>query len=169
MYRPPAASVPAKPGQAPRHIQSTAVSRLSQVKSKKRAPKKRRRSKAASSSEEESSLASEDARSDSADSDTHDSDFGAGSVTHKHHRHAKQQVAESDGMMSRQDEEEFYEALTKFWGSQGSSGKRILAKYQPFESMRLTSGMPTFGAHHFWAAVMAIGGHSVVSTSLSVC
>lgn len=65
--------------------------------------------------------------------------------------------------MSRQDEEEFYEALTKFWSSQGSSGKRILAKYQPFETMRLTSGMPTFGAHHFWAAVMAIGGHALVS------
>ena len=70
--------------------------------------------------------------------------------------------------MSRQDEEEFYEALTKFWSSQGSGGKRILAKYQPFESMRLTSGMPTFGAHHFWTAVMAIGGHALVSFCLKL-
>ena len=69
--------------------------------------------------------------------------------------------------MSRQDEEEFYEALTKFWGRQGGGGKRILAKYQPFESMRLTSGMPTFGAHHYWAAVMAIGGHSMVKSNAS--
>lgn len=81
-------------------------------------------------------------------------------------KHAKKQRSadnEVEGVMSRQDEEEFYEALTKFWGRQGSGGKRILAKYQPFESMRLTSGMPTFGAHHYWAAVMAIGGHSMVT------
>ena len=56
-------------------------------------------------------------------------------------------------------------ALTKFWQGQGSMGRKMLAKYQPFESIRLTSGMPPFSSYHFWAAVMALGGHSVVSFS----
>ena len=148
---------------------AAAVSSQSQSKSKKKVSKKRRRSKAASSSEEEASSPSEDSRSDSANSDMSQSALGAGSVTHPmRHKHAKQKSADSEaGVMSRQDEEEFYEALTKFWSSQGSGGKRIMAKYQPFESMRLTSGMPTFGAHHYWAAVMAIGGYSMVKSNSS--
>ena len=137
----------------------------SHSKSKNTASRKRRRSKAASASEESSSP-SEDSQSDSANSDTSQSALGAVSVTNPTcHKLTKQKSADSEaGVMSRQDEEEFYQALTKFWSKQGSGGKRILAKYQPFESMRLTSGMRTFGAHHYWAAVMAIGGHSTVNT-----
>ena len=170
-YLPQAPAMPSFPPN-PSQAASTAaaVSSQSQSKSKNKAPKKRRRSKAASSSEEEASSPSEDSRSDSANSDTSQSALGAGSVTHPiHHKHVKQKSADSEaGVMSRQDEEEFYEALTKFWGSQGSGGKRMLAKYQPFESMRLTSGMPTFGAHHYWAAVMAIGGHTKVQSNFSL-
>lgn len=164
-------SFPPNPSEMARRASTTAaaVSCQLQPKSKKKAGKKRRRSKTASSSEEETSSPSEDSHSDSANSDTSQSAPHAVSVTHlTHHKHAKQQSAVSEaGVMSRQDEEEFYEALTKFWGRQGGGGKRILAKYQPFESMRLTSGMPTFGAHHYWAAVMAIGGHSMVQSNAS--
>ena len=163
-------SFPPNPSEMARRASTTAaaVSCQLQPKSKKKAGKKRRRSKTASSSEEETSSPSEDSHSDSANSDTSQSAPHAVSVTHLTHKHAKQQSAVSEaGVMSRQDEEEFYEALTKFWGRQGGGGKRILAKYQPFESMRLTSGMPTFGAHHYWAAVMAIGGHSMVQSNAS--
>lgn len=171
----PAPAMPAfppNPSQPARRAPATAAAGSSQshAKSKKKAPNKRRRSKAATSSDEEASSPSEDSNSDSTNSGTSESAPGAGSVTHPlRHKHAKKQRSadsEVQGVMSRQDEEEFYEALTKFWGKQGSGGKRILAKYQPFESMRLTSGMPTFGAHHYWAAVMGIGGHNMVTIIL---
>ena len=131
------------------------------------APKKRRRSRAASSSEEEeSSVASEDADSDEAHSDTQESGFSSGSAGHRkrHRAERKKTTGSSAEAIGKQDEEDFMKALTKFWEGQGTTGRKMLAKYQPFESIRLASGMPPFSAYQFWAAVMALGGHNVVSS-----
>jgi len=178
MYRsqaPVMASFPPNLGQPALQIPARtapAASSQSHSRAKKRSPKKRRRSRAPSSSEEEeSSLASEDVASDEANSDTQDSDFGAlGSAAH--HKRQKVGKAASGGAavnpeaVSKQDEEDFLRALTQFWAGQGSIGRKILAKYQPFESIRLASGMHPFSAHQFWVAVMALGGHSVVRSCL---
>ncbi len=178
MYRPQApvmASFPPNPSQPQAQPPSRfanaapAASSHSQSRAKKKAPKKRRRSKVPSSEEEESSLASGDTDSDNPNSDAQDSDFGgSGSVAHVKRQKAGKASAGSaaavnSGAVSKEEEEEFLKALTKFWQGQGSVGRKMLAKYQPFESIRLTSGMPPFSAHQFWAAVMALGGHSVVS------
>jgi len=178
MYRPQApvmASFPPNPSQPQAQPPSRfanaapAASSHSQSRAKQKAPKKRRRSKVPSSEEEESSLASGDTDSDNPNSDAQDSDFGgSGSVAHVKRQKAGKASAGSaaavnSGAVSKEEEEEFLKALTKFWQGQGSVGRKMLAKYQPFESIRLTSGMPPFSAHQFWAAVMALGGHSVVS------
>ena len=124
-------------------------------KGKKVPPKKRRRSKADSSEEEESSSASTDSDSELADSDTQDSGFGSASAAQaRSHKAAKASAGSSE------EEEGFLRALTQFWQGQGTTGRKVLAKYQPFESIRLASGMPLFSTYDFWAAVMAIGGHS---------
>ncbi len=179
MYRPQAplmASFPPNPSQPQAQPPSRfsnpapAASSHSQSRAKKRALKKWRRSKVPSSEEEESSLASGDTDSDS---EAQDSDFGgSGSVAHVKRQKAGKASAGSaaaavnSGAVSKEEEEQFLKALTKFWQGQGSMGRKMLAKYQPFESIRLTSGMPPFSAYHFWAAVMALGGHSVVSILL---
>ena len=176
MYR-PQAPVPPNPSQSQAQPPSRfsnpapAASSHSQSKAKQKASNKRRRSKVPSSEEEESSLASGDTESDSPHSDTQDSDFGgSGSAAHVKRQKAGKAnagsaaAAVSSGVVSKEEEEQFLKALTKFWQGQGSVGRKMLAKYQPFESIRLTSGMPPFSAFHFWAAVMALGGHSVVSS-----
>ncbi len=179
MYRPQApvmASFPPNPSQPQAQPPSRfsnpapAASSHSQSRAKQKAPKNRRRSKVPSSEEEESSLASGDTDSDDPNSDAQDSDFGgSGSVAHIKRQKAGKASAGSaaaavnSGAVSKEEEEQFLKALTKFWQGQGSMGRKMLAKYQPFESIRLTSGMPPFSAFHFWAAVMALGGHSVVS------
>ncbi|KAL0043422.1 hypothetical protein WJX79_004401 [Trebouxia sp. C0005] len=176
MYRPHAPVMPSFPAN-PSQPQAQPPSRLShpapaasshsQSRAKKRAPKKRRHSKIPSSEEEESSLASGETDTDDPNSDTQDSDFGgSGSVAHVKQQkagkaNAGSAAAATSGAVSKEEEEQFLKALTKFWQGQGSVGRKMLAKYQPFESIRLTSGMPPFSAYHFWAAVMALGGHSV--------
>ena len=149
----------------------SAASSQSQSRARKKAPRKRRRSKAKTSSSsegEESSLTSEDTASELADSDAQNSDF-AGSGSAAQLRRGKAGKASSSGTAvspaahSTEDEEDFFRALTRFWQGQGSSGRKILAKYQPFESIRLASGMPPLSAFHFWSAVMALGGYTVVS------
>ncbi|DBA73519.1 TPA: hypothetical protein ACH3X1_011542 [Trebouxia sp. C0004] len=176
MYRPQApvlASFPPNPSQpqAQPPVSFTnpapAASGHSQSRAKKKAPKKRRCSKVHSSEEEESSLASGDTDSDNTNSDAQDSDFGgSGSVAHVKRQKAGKTsagtaAAVDSGAASKEEEGKLLTALTKFWQGQGSMGRKMLAKYQPFESIRLTSSMRPFSAYHFWAAVMALGGHSV--------
>ena len=171
MYRPPGALMassssfppnltqPTAPGPL-RVGQPTAAARVrSHAKGRKLARQRRRSKSRISSEEEESSPSPDESDSDLAGSGMQDSDGAVSAARLKRQRAGR---AASPGPVAKQDEEDFLGALTKFWEGQASAGRKVLAKYRPFESIRLSSGMRTFSAHQLWAAVMAIGGHSRV-------